>query len=275
MCKKNAVSLPREKWIVVENTHAPVIDRETWDKVQDLLQRNTRQTGLTDNIHLFAGYLRCGDCGRAMVKIRRRGETYFNCGSYNRYGRKICTIHNITERKLEEIVLQDLNLMIRSVQDIERLVTEENQKQRKMRLSSLGDSSGYQTQIRRLRQKKERTYEDYADGLITKDEYRQYRDKYEQQIEAASAMLAKIGEVKEQTPENDPWIERLLQYRELSHLDRNIVVEMVSMIYIYEDNTVKIVYNFSDEVEVLRNGKMPENSKMPETVHQQSIFLGE
>lgn len=275
MCKKNAVSLPREKWIVVENTHAPVIDRETWDKVQDLLQRNTRQTGLTDNVHLFAGYLRCGDCGRAMVKIRRRGETHFNCGSYNRYGRKICTIHNITGRKLEEIVLQDLNLMIRSVQDIERLVTEENQKQRKTRLSSLGDSSGYQTQIRRLRQKKERTYEDYADGLITKDEYRQYRDKYEQQIEAASAMLAKIGEVKEQPPENGPWIERLLQYRELSHLDRNIVVEMVSMIYIYEDNTVKIVYNFSDEVEALRNGKMPENSKMPETVHQQSIFLGE
>ena len=78
-----------------------------------------------------------------------------------------------------------------------------------------------------------------------------------------------------QPPENGPWIERLLQYRELSHLDRNIVVEMVSMIYIYEDNTVKIVYNFSDEVEALRNGKMSENSKMAETVHQQSIFLGE
>ena len=47
------------------------------------------------------------------------------------------------------------------------------------------------------------------------------------------------------------------------------------MIYIYEDNTVKIVYNFSDEVEALRNGKMSKNSKMPEKVHQQSIFLGE
>lgn len=31
MCKKNAISLPREKWIVVENTHTPVIDWETWD----------------------------------------------------------------------------------------------------------------------------------------------------------------------------------------------------------------------------------------------------
>ena len=47
------------------------------------------------------------------------------------------------------------------------------------------------------------------------------------------------------------------------------------MIYIYENNTVKIVYNFSDEVEALRNGKMSENGKMPEMVHQQTIFLGE
>ena len=71
----------------------------------------------------------------------------------------------------------------------------------------------------------------HPDGLITKDEYRQYRDKYEQQIEAASAMLAKIGEVKEQQPENGPWIERLLQHRELSQLDRNIVVEMVQFLH--------------------------------------------
>lgn len=255
MCKKGAVSLPKEKWIVVKNTHEPVIDRETWDKVQDLLQRNTRQTSLTDNVHVFAGYLRCGDCGRAMVKIKRRDEIYFNCGSYNRYGKKICTIHNITERGLEKIVLNDLNLMIRSVQDIKRLVTEENQRKNKTRLRSLGDSSKYEAEIRRLKIKKEHAYEDYTDGIITKDEYRQYRDKYEQQIEAAGAMLDKISRSETQMPENGPWIERLLRYRKLHHLDRDIVAEMISMIYIYEDNSIKIIYNFSDEVEALLNGR--------------------
>ncbi len=255
MCKKNAISLPKEKWIVVENTHEPVIDRETWDKVQKLLKRNTRQTGFTDNVHMFAGYLKCGDCGRAMVKIRRKGEIYFNCGSYNRYGKKFCTIHSIAEEELEKIVLDDLNLIIRSVQDIERLVTEENRRQNKTRLSSLGDSSKYQAEIGRLKKRKERAYEDYADGLLTKDEYRQYRDKYERQIDTANSMIERINRFQVDTAAYNPWIEGLLRRRELHRLDRDIVVEMISMIYVYEDNTVKIVYNFSDELEALLNAR--------------------
>jgi hypothetical protein len=34
----------------------------------------------------------------------------------------------------------------------------------------------------------------------------------------------------------------------MEKLDRTTVVEMVNMIYIYEDNTIKIIYNFSDEL---------------------------
>ena len=41
-----------------------------------------------------------------------------------------------------------------------------------------------------------------------------------------------------------------MQQEKLEHLDREIVVEMVSEICIYED-TIKIVYNFSDELETL------------------------
>ncbi len=256
MCKKNAISLPREKWIVVENTHTPVIDRETWDKVQNLLKRNTRQTGLTNNVHLFAGYLKCGDCGRAMVKIRRKGKILFNCGSYNRYGKEFCTMHSITEEELEEIILDDLNLIIRSVQDIERIVREENQRQNKARFDSSRDISRYQAEIDLLKKRKEHAYEDYADGLITREEYRQYRDKYERQIEAAGAEIEKRNRLKARMPDHNPWMERLLSHRKLDHLDRDIVVEMLSMIYVYEDNTIKIVYNFSEELEALR-GREP------------------
>lgn len=263
MCKKNAISLPREKWIVVENTHTPVIDWETWDKVQDLLKRNTRQTGLTNNVHLFAGYLKCGDCGRAMVKIKRGGRIFFNCGSYNRYGKEFCTIHSITEEELEEIILEDLNLIIRSVHDIKRIVMEENQRQNKAYFDSFGDASKYQAEMHRLKKRKERAYEDYADGLITRDEYRQYRDKYQRQIDAAGAAIEKMNRLKERMPAHNPWMEKLLQHQEFHHLDRDMVVEMLSMIYIYEDNTIKIVYNFSEELEAFRDretGEAPDLS---------------
>lgn len=252
ICKQNAILLPKDKWIVVKGTHEPVIDMDTWDKVQDLLTRNTRQTKLGQNIHMFAGFLKCGDCGRAMVKIKRKGVTTFNCGSYNRYGRGHCSIHSITEKELEGIVLQDLNLIIKSVKDMSKLIEEEQKQKKSNTLSLLGDISKYQTEMERLEKKKEHAYEDYSDGVISKEEYIKHKGKYEQQIDSIQSKIEGINHMMEsQSFSSNPWIDKLLQNGQLGQLDRETVVEMISMIYIYEGQQIKIIYNFSDELEAL------------------------
>lgn len=261
ICKKNAVNLPRDQWIIVEGTHAAIIDRNTWDIAQGLLRRNTRQTMLSQNIHIFAGFLQCGDCGRAMVKIKRKGGVTFNCGSYNRYGRKFCSIHSITEQELERIVLDDLNLILKSVKNVSQLIEEENKRHKKQIISSFGDVSKYQMEIDRFIRKKEKAYEDYSDGLITQEEYLRYRERYESQISEMQVMIDNIRQISEEgMVKEDPWIARLLQCEQMECLERETVVEMISMIYVYENNTIKIVYNFSDKLEILL-GKSEENNK--------------
>lgn len=254
VCKKKAISLPKDKWIIVENTHEPIIDRLTWDKVQELLKRNARQTGLTQNIHMFAGFVKCGDCNRAMVKLIRGNRIVFNCGSYNRYGKKFCSAHQITEEELERIVLNDLNLIIQSVKDIGQLIEQERQNEKLENTNSLNYISAYETEIKQLEKKKERAYEDYLDDIISKEEYLKYKVKYEQQIDNVNYKIGVLNEnVEESTITSNPWIEKLLNHEELDHLDRETIVEMISMIYIYENDTIKIVYNFSNELEVLLN----------------------
>lgn len=252
ICKTKAVSLPREEWIVVENTHEAIIDREMWDKVQELLERGTRQMNLNHNIHMFAGFLKCGDCDRAMVKIKRQGVVYFNCGSYNRFGRKFCSMHEITEQELEKLVLNDLNVIIKSIKDISRIIEEEQQKDRTAYINSLGDVSKYESEITKITRKKERAYADYSEDVISKEEYMRYKAMYEKEIAAIQSKIDTIVQFKEnQTITTNPWIERLLQCENIDSLDRETVVEMISMIYVYEDRMVKIVYNFSDELEML------------------------
>ncbi len=249
VCKKNAVALPKSQWIVVENTHQPIIDRDTWEKTQMLLQRNTRQTSLNGNVHLFAGLLKCGDCGRAMVKISRKNTTFFNCGSYNRCGKKLCTIHNITERELTKTVLADLNLLIKSVKNIDRLVKEEKEKQKKETSVSTIDISRCRMEMKRFGRKIDQAYEDYSDQIITREDYLKYKGKYEAQISLLKKQIACAGQGAEDgRPEKNPWIERLLRYEPLDSLDREIVTEMISMIYVYE-GSVRIVYRFSEEPE--------------------------
>lgn len=261
ICKKNAVSLPRDQWIIVEGTHEAIIDRNTWDTAQRLLKRNTRQTMLSQNVHIFAGFLKCGDCGRAMVKIKRKGTVTFNCGSYNRYGRKFCSIHSITEQELERIVLDDLNLIIKSLKNIRQMIEEEDKRRKKQIISSYGDVSKYQMESDRFIKKKEKAYEDYSDNLITREEYLRYREKYENRISEIQERINSIRRISEEGGvKENPWIARLLQFEQIEHLDRETVAEMVSMIYVYENGDVKIVYNFSDKLEILL-GKSGEDSK--------------
>ena len=252
ICGKKTSSLPKDKWIIVRDTHEAIIDRDTWEKVQDLMKRNVRAIGINCNIHKFAGFLKCGDCGRAMVKIKHKGIIYFNCSVYNQYGKKYCSRHNIMESEIEKLVLEDLNLIIKSIKNINQLIEEEQRKEKNDFIKSIGDISKYESEIAKLTRKKERAYADYSDDIISREEYIKYKSMYENEISAIKNKIDLINQVmNENAITVNPWIDRLLKRESIEHLDRETIVEMISMIYVYENKTVKIVYNFSDELETL------------------------
>ena len=71
-------AVPKDEWIIVENTHEPIIDRETFDKAQSLFGRNIHSRKTDRKADLFAGFVYCADCGKAMHKKvnRQNGKTY-------------------------------------------------------------------------------------------------------------------------------------------------------------------------------------------------------
>ena len=83
------VDVPKEDWIIVENSHEPIIDKETFNKVQDIINRDTRiKNDGTGEVSLFAGYIRCADCKRAMNKksTNNKWKTYYYyvCNTYRK-----------------------------------------------------------------------------------------------------------------------------------------------------------------------------------------------
>ena len=58
----------KENWVIVNGTHEAIIDLETWEKTQKLLQKKHKDIDLETNKNIFAGFLQCGDCGRSMMK---------------------------------------------------------------------------------------------------------------------------------------------------------------------------------------------------------------
>lgn len=70
-------AVPEEEWVRVADTHEAIIDRETFDKVQALLKRDTRTAPRKKELHLFSGFLRCADCGKSITRSQSGKNVYY------------------------------------------------------------------------------------------------------------------------------------------------------------------------------------------------------
>ena len=265
----------REDWIVVPGTHEAIIDRDTWEKAQNLLGRRTRKLDFDADVSIFAGFLKCGDCGKSLVKKRGtpgHGEGIVNyyCGGYVHSGRKFCTPHGTPHRTLEQIVREDLRTVIRNVGDLKKIVEAQERKRVEGLAAENGRSgvgaiqtvesgrSKMQAELERVRRLKKSVYEDYREGLISKEEFVTYREDY---VKKEVLLEGQLEGLKEKVDKADcehmtsvfetPWIRRLLELEDVERLDREIVVEMLHEIRVYENRRIVIVYNFSNELDDL------------------------
>lgn len=246
-----AKQLDRSQWMVVPGTHEAIIDAEQWERVQALLSKDTRALDFDQNVGPFAGFLRCGDCGRAMSKTNHSGGVYYCCGSYKRYGPTVCSRHGIAQKDLEQILLSDLNQIIKAVGDLKELA--ERADERPLTRRNLQtERERCQGVIDRLYRLKKSSYEDFKDGLLNREDYLQYKADYERQEQQLTAQMEQLQE-----PDNEanvlqrPWVESLLRHGRLTELDRATIAETVEQILIFEDGRIEITYKFSDDLGIL------------------------
>ena len=232
-----AKQLDRNQWTVVEGTHEPIISRQQWERVQALLAKDIRMPSFEQNISPFAGFLCCGDCGRAMSKTNHPGGVYYCCGSYKRYGPSACTRHGISHRELEQIVLDDLNKIIKAAGDLKTLAEEAAPKKKLRNLQ--GARERIQGNLDRVYHLKKSAYEDYRSGLISREDFLRYKEDYTRQEEALSSQLSQLQQEQPEDVFARPWI------------DRTTMAETVKEILIFEDGHIEITYLFSDELGIL------------------------
>jgi DNA invertase Pin-like site-specific DNA recombinase len=107
-----------DELIIVNNTHEPIISREDFDKVQEILKSKSGFTRLKDKKYLFSGLLKCKECGASLSisekKTKSNNYRYTQCNLYKRKGKYgKCTLHRLNYNWLEE----DLLALIRNICD--------------------------------------------------------------------------------------------------------------------------------------------------------------
>ncbi len=229
-----ATIMSEDRWIKVENTHEAIIDMHTWKVTQELLKKRGRQLNLESNLGLFVGFIKCGDCGRRLAKVKVGNKVTYVCGTYKHYSSKLCTRHTVSEDMLEKLILQKLNEEFEKLDESD-FVSNQPKKQK------VTDVSLYKTKLERLYKLKKEVYEDYKSGLLTKEEYLSYREDYNKEEVLVNGQMEAILTNKEEVTERNQWIENLKKYRKLEHLDRSILACILDSITVYESEDEKVV----------------------------------
>lgn len=239
--------------IIVHNHHAPLVSKEDFEKVNELLYgRDIRANG-DKTYDIFAGHLRCADCGNTLTKTCAKNHEYYHCSSYRR--NKQCTKHSINRKKLEEAVLSIINNQIELLYDvdnkIEQIIREEKiNYDREILTNKLNEIND---NIYRYRLLKESLRSDYLEKYITETEYKEYEFEYNESLQILEQEkieneenLKKVGFKNE---DNKKWIELFTNTKHLTSLSKNVIDELVDYIYVHEDGEVTISFNYNDKYE--------------------------
>lgn len=256
-----AVSVPEENRIIVHDTHDAIIPREKFEMVQQLLMRDTRAAPGVRHVSIFAGYLRCADCHRAMakktVKQSQKKYYYFVCQTFRKANKSECTKHTIREEKLYEAVLATIKLQIGLAVSMNQLLDDLKKHQVTAKKSSRLESmlASKLKEHDKISHYKIDLYPDWKGGLISKAEYLALKEKFDRQLSQLEASIAHIKEeiekYKESTSSENAFITHFLKYKNIDALTREIVVELIEMIYVHEGGTVTVEFKYQDEYQRL------------------------
>lgn len=235
---------PEDKWYIRNNTHEPIINRETWKLAKEINRKRTgaNGTGNKKNSYLFSGFLRCGACGKFLYarKVKNKPLGYI-CSSYFHFGKKRigkdygCASHYIRHELLESLVWDDISGQI-SLVDIELAVNTFREK----RLTARDHTKlvrNINNEIRKYEQQLDMMYEDRLNQLISVNFYQnKARDiaiklnNLKLQLDA----LVKEMSRKQKLGQNEQRLkQRFTDYVQSCQLTRGLLERAVRAIYVF------------------------------------------
>ncbi len=266
---KKPYYVPESEWIIVRNTHEPLIDEDTFRTVQQIAEdansayqeRLGRHDGLGTIPNILRGLVYCADCGRTMTRYKN----VTNKGTHLYYN-YICRTHasnplscpkkNLHETELMKILWDTLRREIALADNLDKLVRQYN---RSAKAVSLENS--LKREIAAVKQVLDRAellydslFQNYADKLMTEREYTEMKLKYRSDIEQAQERLEALEQwqkdARRQTTEN-PWLAACGQYRQETELTEAMAHALIERVEVDAENHVSITLRYRDEYRAL------------------------
>ena len=246
---KRRIENSKENWAVFKDVNEPIIDRETFETVQNFISKAKRRAPKKENGErsIFNGLVYCGDCHSKMryhTSTSNKEIHYFTC-SDNKvdYRGKCPGRHYVRADALEEVVKLELRRLVEMLEIDEsyfaqlllRKNDEEREKDKKFLESELQKAIARSNTVSQLYEK---LYEDNVIGKVSDEWFVELSHKYEKERMDLKAKIAdirhKIEELKNNNSEYEKFISAIRRFMQMDNLTSPLLRELIDHIDIFE-----------------------------------------
>ena len=248
---KKTVKNNPDDYIIVENTHEAIIDKSTFNYVQTLLPKNVKRPE-KKRFYLLDGLLYCGDCKhRIIIRYQNKtGRSYTTCDYYRTYSKyHVCTTDTNNYEGLENVIIDNIREVCKKYLDknkiknfLDNLEFEDNTLKIKKQIEGLEITNN------KLTKSLDKTYMDRLRGIIDEEQYLRVSENIKTEIDNNKKNIDNLkNEQIESNKIDNKQIEKYInEFLSLDNPSRELIINLVEKIYIYQDKTIDIIFTFKN-----------------------------
>ena len=244
----------RENWVVVEGTHEPLVDNETFQKVR-MLVNSRRHTRSRTYDFLLKGLIFCHECGYPLAVLNRKnaaGEDvlYFVCRTYQRFTKAgVCTCHSIKEKTVTDAVIAkarevcEASLNPRELLPMAQEAVEQAQKEN----APENEMQAIQNKIDSLTANLDKMYMDRLSGLLAETDFERIYQRVKMERAVLEDKLKAMEAQKECPVSTEDRARALVQkFMDSAFTSRELLVSLIQRVELTEEKQIIIKFRFRE-----------------------------
>lgn len=254
---------PKEEWCVWHNMHEPIINKDDFDRVQEMLTKNAikRQkdfASYTDDMRdSFPRKVFCAECGKRMYyqQLRHddRSGAFYLCKQDDDDGYR----QHVHADFLKMFVADQIQLLIKSMCSRKEMILSDQRQSKQISALRRADwkAEKLKMQLGQVEANITSLYENLSEGTISSEEYPELRDHYQKE---KLRLKAEINQAEQDQRIADIQVARFLEWESKleEHLgevafDSELAKVLIERITISKKGSIEIQYACNDIYEAI------------------------
>lgn len=242
---------PKKEWVIVGNTHEPIISKELFYQVQTYKKEKKSVKGRHKKGSLdspIKGFVQCGGCRKNLIRRARQNPSYY-CKYYYSQHHDNCLSHHINERELINSILTVLRKQVKLVQNFHTLYKEKTAHEKQRKDKEVQELENLQHYIRKVKQDNFLLYKAYISEQIEREQFikkkkenqikiEQSEDTYQRKLQNQQSNFQEIDKI---------FLDVLSESDGITELTHDVVEKLIQVIYVHPGDKMVIRFGFQEQ----------------------------